>query len=68
MRLLGDGEVDLIGPDGETIGRMPAEQAYRHLLERLEQRLDEAIERGETVAIRQGLARVKRWSQRLRRP
>ncbi len=39
-RLLGEGRVDLIGPDGERLGRIPIEEARRRLRERLERLLE----------------------------
>ena len=69
--LLGSGTVEIIGPEGERFGRIPAHEACRLLRERLERRLrdPEAVVEGD--ALREGLSRLSARSKgrgRSRRP
>lgn len=58
-RLLGSGTVELIGPEGEHFGRIPASEACRRLRGRLERRLEELDEKDEAAALREGLLRLR---------
>ncbi len=60
--LLGAGVVDLIGPEGERFGRIPAYEACRRLRERLERRLENPG--GDDDALREGLSRLALRSKR----
>jgi hypothetical protein len=62
--LLGSGTVDLIGPEGEHFGRIPASEAYRRLCGRLERRLEDQDESVEREALREGLSRLKARTDR----
>ncbi len=48
LDLLDAGRVDLIGPDGDALGRLTTGEAYRLLLERLERRLDRRLGRADS--------------------
>lgn len=68
-RLLGAGEVELVGPGGEVFGRVAPVVAYQKLRDRLERLiLDPAggLPDPETEdAYRETLDRLRVWSQRL---
>lgn len=70
LTLLDEGRVDLIGPDGESLGRLKPREAYDRLLVRLEQRLDrirETEQPADREALQGGLTRVRAWSHRIGR-
>lgn len=58
LRLLESGSVDLIGPDGDPLGRIPLEEAWRRLRERVERKLDEPHDDLSREALREGLQRL----------
>ncbi len=64
-RLLRSGTVEMIGPEGEPLGCLCPEEAARVLRERLERRL--ADPDADTDALRDGLARLAAWSERIGR-
>jgi hypothetical protein len=63
-RLLFDGLVDLVGPDGDALGKLEIREAYRRLALRLEARLEEEppSSREDLAA---GLERLRGWSRRM---
>lgn len=64
LRLLSQGKVDLLGPDGTRLGMIRAADALRRLRDRLEQRLQSrALHEGD--AARYGLDRLDAWKHRL---
>jgi len=65
LRLLRSGLVELIGPEGETLGCLLPEEAARVIRERLERRL--ADPDADADALREGLSRLAAWSERLGR-
>ena len=67
LDLLEAGRVDLIGPDGDALGRLTTDEAYRLVLERLEARLDRKLGGADVAALRDGMEQVRDWSRRLRR-
>ena len=62
VRLLSEGRVDLIGPDGTRFGTVRAADALRRLRQRLEQRMHGEI--GPDLAA-QGRDRLDGWKRRL---
>ena len=60
LRLLSEGKVDLLGPDGTRLGTIRAADALRRLQARLEERM--AV-RGDSA--RYGLDRIDAWKHRL---
>jgi hypothetical protein len=58
-RLLDNGEVDLVGPGGEHMGRLHLEEALDRLRARLESRLADPGFAPDEVAIRESLARLE---------
>ncbi len=65
LRLLRSGTVEIIGPEGDPLGCLCPEEASRILRERLERRL--ADPDADTDALRDGLARLAAWSERIGR-
>jgi hypothetical protein len=65
LRLLSSGLVELIGPEGDALGRVRPEEAWRLLRERLERRLLDPD--ADAQAIREGISRIAAWSERLGR-
>lgn len=65
LRLLSSGLVELIGPEGDPLGRLKPEEASRVLRERLERRLSDPD--ADADALREGLSRLAAWSERLGR-
>jgi len=66
-RLLRSGEVELIGPGGEHLGRIGLEEACRRLRARLERRLRDPVEEVEADEAREGLERLRARAERLGR-
>ena len=62
--LLGAGSVEWIGPDGNALGLLNADQAYARMLERLDRRMRD-LDRQDLV---DGRARLRAWSERILRP
>jgi hypothetical protein len=62
--LLDSGQVEWIGPDGSTLGRIPPDVIYALLRERLERVLRSPGEGGD---LREALVRLEGWSARLGR-
>lgn len=58
-RLLRSGLVDLVGPDGEKLGRIGIEEARLRLAARLEEWLLEAQESVEQELVRESLERLR---------
>jgi EAL domain-containing protein (putative c-di-GMP-specific phosphodiesterase class I) len=65
--LLESGSVSLIGPEGEKLGAMRLEEAYRLLRERLEKRLLDPAADAERGAVNEGLSRLIGRAERLGR-
>lgn len=65
-RLLESGDVDFVGPDGESLGRIGLDAACTRLRERLEARLDTAAAPRDRDALRDGLRSLDAWSRRRR--
>jgi len=65
LRLLEDGDVDLIGPDGDALGRVKIREAYRRLAARLEERLSDEAADASRVDLADGLDRLRAWSRRM---
>jgi hypothetical protein len=65
-RLLDDGNVELIGPEGASLGRVRIEQAYRTLRSRLLERLAEEEQPPQRGEIQAGLDRLDARAQRLK--
>ena len=63
--LLRSGAVEWIGPEGDALGRLRPEEAECILRERLERRLGDPD--ADPHALRDGLARLAGWSERLGR-
>jgi hypothetical protein len=64
QKLLEQGDVELIGPDGEQLGRMRIEEAYAELIARLERRLTEIADPADQTGLEEGLQRLRRRSER----
>ena len=56
QKLLGEGEVELVGPDGECLGRVSIRQAYEVLIARLESRISKRGRIGDSRAAGRCLA------------
>jgi hypothetical protein len=65
VSLLADGRVELVGPDGEALGNVEIQEAYRRLRERLERRLAEVHTDDRDGGLREGLDRLNDWSRRM---
>jgi hypothetical protein len=65
VRLLSEGRVDLLGPDGTRFGTVRAADALRRLRQRLEQRVHGEIGPFEKDLATQGLDRLDGWKKRL---
>jgi hypothetical protein len=65
LELLRSGAVEMIGPEGDPLGCLRPEEAARILRDRLERRL--ADPDADAHAVRDGLARLAGWSERLGR-
>ena len=65
QRLLDQGAVELVGPEGRALGSVELREAYRRLRRRLERRLAEEEPAGEADGLREGLSRLEGWSRRL---
>jgi hypothetical protein len=66
-RLLGDGEVDLVGPGGERMGRVQLADALGRLRERLERLLSDPNADMDAAAVREGLTRIQARYDRIGR-
>jgi hypothetical protein len=66
-RLLGEGEVDLVGPGGERMGRLQLAEALDRLRERLERVLGDANADLDAAAIQEGLSRIQARYNRIGR-
>jgi hypothetical protein len=64
-KLLEQGDVELIGPEGEQLGRMPIEAAYAELIARLERRLTEIEDSADQTGLEEGLQRLRKRSERM---
>ena len=65
QKLLGDGEVELVGPDGECLGQVSIGQAYEVLIARLESRISEIRNATDQADLEDGLLRLREWSERI---
>jgi len=65
VRLLSEGRVDLLGPDGTRLGMLRAADALRRLRQRLEQRVHGEITPYERDIASQGIDRLDGWKRRL---
>ena len=64
-RLLEAGNVELVGPEGATLGRVRLGEAYRRLRSRLMQRLSEEGRKPQRDELEEGLERLDTWASRL---
>jgi len=64
-RLLAEGSVDLVGPEGDALGRIRLDEAYRRLHERVERRLTEDADASLRDNLKEGRERLRAWSERL---
>lgn len=64
-RLLTEGNVDLVGPEGDSLGRIRLDDAYRRLLDRLERRLGADADPSLRHNLEEGRDRLRDWSRRL---
>ncbi len=64
VRLLSEGRVDLLGPDGTRLGMVRAADALRRLRQRLEQRMHGKIAPFERDLAAQGIDRLDGWKRR----
>lgn len=60
VRLLSEGRVDLLGPDGTRLGTVRAADALRRLRQRLEHRTHDPI----APMAAQGIDRIDHWKRR----
>jgi hypothetical protein len=67
LRLLDDGAVELVGPEGDTLGQVRLREAYRQLRERLERRLFDEEQPPRRSELQDGLDRLASWAKRLDR-
>ena len=65
LRLLLEGKVDLLGPDGTRLGTIRAADALRRLRQRLEERLAHKGGPHDGDMARYGLDRLDAWKHRL---
>lgn len=65
-RLLGSGDVDFVGPDGESLGRIGLDGACTRLRERLEARLGAASASRDRDALKDALRNLDAWTRRCR--
>jgi len=65
VRLLSEGRVDLLGPDGTRLGMVRAADALRRLRQRLEQRMHGETAPFERDLAAHGIDRLDGWSRRL---
>ena len=65
LRLLSEGRVDLLGPDGTRLGTVRAADALRRLRQRLEKRMHGHTAPFERELAAQGLDRLEAWKRRL---
>ncbi len=65
VRLLSEGRVDLLGPDGTRLGTVRAADALRRLRQRLEQRVHGPMTPFEKDFAAQGIDRLDGWKRRL---
>ncbi|MEE8412665.1 MAG: hypothetical protein V3S47_09175 [Acidobacteriota bacterium] len=65
VRLLSEGHVDLLGPDGTRLGMVRAADALRRLRLRLEQRMHGKVAPFERDLAAQGIDRLDGWNRRL---
>jgi uncharacterized membrane protein len=65
-RLLGSGDVDFVGPDGDPFGPVGLDGACARLRARLEARLGAASTPQERDALSDGLRNLEAWSRRCR--
>jgi hypothetical protein len=63
--LIASAPMEWVGPDGTSLGRISARDAYTALVRRLERRLESAPDDGERRELRHGLDRVRTWSRTL---
>jgi hypothetical protein len=64
-KLLEDGGVELLGPEGNCLGCVSLGYAYRELISRLESRLGDISSRTEQDDLEEGLGRLKERSRTL---
>jgi len=65
VRLLSGGSVHLVGPEGDSLGRIRLDDAYRRLLDRVQRRLDEEIDAARRNDLEEGRDRLLARSKRL---
>jgi hypothetical protein len=64
LRLLVEGSVDLVGPEGDLLGQISLHEAYARLLERLERRLADDVDHKSRGDLEEGRTRLLAWSRR----
>jgi hypothetical protein len=64
-RLLAEGGVELLGPDGACLGRVSIGQAYAELIARLEERISEIGSPNDQAGLEEGLQRLRDRSARI---
>jgi len=65
QRLLDSEPIEWVGPDGDSLGRLSAQQAYEELFSRLERMLDEHPDAARQRNIESCLERLKIWVERV---
>jgi hypothetical protein len=65
LQLLDDGLVELVGPEGDSLGQVRLREAYRKLRERLERQLADEENPPRRGELQEGLDRLSVWSTRL---
>lgn len=65
VRLLANGDVELVGPDGDALGNVEIREAYRRLRSRLEQKLADIEPDDRDEGLREGMNRLDDWSRRM---
>lgn len=61
VRLLSEGRVDLLGPDGTRLGMVRAADALRRLRQRLEHRMQGNVTAYERDLVAKGIDRLNHW-------
>jgi hypothetical protein len=65
QKLLADGDVEIVGPEGESLGRVRIGEAYEELIARLESRLSEIQNPTRQADLEEGLERLRKRSRRI---
>ncbi len=65
VKLLKDGGVELLGPEGDCLGCVTITDAYRELISRLEERLEQIEHGSDHGDLEEGLGRLRERSRQL---